>query len=216
MPPLSIHIGYTFTAPELLTAALTHPSAIKGNNAKAFERLEFLGDRTLGLSIAHLLYTHFPLLPEGELAKRLAYLCSKGQLVKIAHVWHIPHHLIAPGLQAGADNVLADSVEAILGAIYLDGGLAAVMKCVAHFWHDELVQEESRQDAKTRLQLTLQAAGLEMPIYTLIDTQGPAHTPLFTVEVKAHHQTATAQAATKKEAEQLAAAHLLEQLESKV
>ena len=213
--PLSHTLRYRFKDPELLTAALTHPSALKGSQAKAFQRLEFLGDRALGLSIAHLLYTQFPHLPEGDLAKRLAHLCSKSQLVKIAHLWEISQYLIAPGLQAGADNVLADCVEAALGAVYLDGGLSPVVEIIAHFWETDLLKEDSRQDAKTQLQLFLQAKGLDTPVYHLVDTQGPAHAPSFIVEVGAQGLVASARAATKKEAEKLAAAQLLKQLESK-
>ena len=194
---------------------MTHPSALKGNAPKAFERLEFLGDRVLGLTIAHLLYVHFPEQAEGPLAKRLAQLCSKKQLVKIAQLWHVSDHLIAPGLQSGADNVLADAVESVLGAVYLDGGLDAVSTIVSRFWMNDLIHNTGTADGKSQLQMFCQAKGLPIPSYNLIGKKGSDHAPIFIVQVEGAGLEASAQAATKKEAEQLAAFNLLEQLERK-
>ena len=207
-------LGYTFTTPDLLTQALTHPSAIRASVTKSFERLEFLGDRALGLAVAHMVYIHFPNEAEGPLAKRLASLCSKGQLVKIAHLWQVADHIIAPGLQKGADNVLADTVESILGAVFLDGGIEPIFQIVKKFWTPYLLTDSGQADAKSQLQMWLKAKGLEMPVYTLLGKEGPDHAPLFRVQVLGKGLTAISQAATKKEAEQLAATFLLAQLES--
>lgn len=207
-------VGYQFKDEGLLDAALTHPSLHRGQSFSAFERLEFLGDRVLGLAIATLLYQRFPEEPEGPLAWQLSSLCSKKQLVAISRLWRVPEFLKSAGLQSDADNALADAVEAVLGAVYLDGGLEAVMGVIKTFWHTDMATLSQEPDAKSRLQHTAQGAGFSLPTYCLISKEGPEHAPIFMVEASACGHSATASAHNKKEAEQRAAEKVLEQLKN--
>jgi len=227
--------GHRFRQPELLREALTHPSASApfGKSAAAraarprpakqrgYERLEFLGDRVLGLVIAELLYGAYPQEDEGALAKRLAVLARKDTLARVATAAALGDHLVlskAESQSGGRRNptLLADACEAVIGALYLDGGLAAAAGFIRRYWQPAMTAElRPPQDAKTTLQEWAQGAGLPLPVYRTVRTEGPPHEPLFAVEVAVQDQPAvTASGRTKRTAEQAAAAALLERLRS--
>ena len=220
-------IGYTFTRPAILEEALTHPSALAPPHARrrrgrkpsqrGYERLEFLGDRVLGLVIADLLWRRFENEPEGHLTRRLTHLVRRQALARIASSIGLEAHLrISPaGKTAGAagnPGILADVCEALIAAIYLDGGFATASDFVRRFWQpltDEM--EGPPRDPKTALQEWAQARALALPTYELVATSGPDHALRFTVEAKvAGHDGAKATASSKRSAEARAAELLLE------
>lgn len=225
--------GHRFRQPELLREALTHPSASappgKSAFAKAarpqlarqrsYERLEFLGDRVLGLVLADLLFAAYPQEDEGALAKRLAQLARKDTLARVATAAGLGDHLVLSKAEAqsgGRRNptLLADACEAVIGALYLDGGLEAAAGFIHRYWQPAMTAEpRPPQDAKTALQEWAQGAGLPLPVYRTVRTEGPPHDPLFAVEVEVRDQSpVTASGRTKRTAEQAAAAALLERL----
>jgi ribonuclease-3 len=225
--------GHRFRQPELLREALTHPSAsaptgksTAGKSARprppkqrGYERLEFLGDRVLGLVVADLLYAAYPQEDEGALAKRLAQLARKDTLARVATAAALGDHLVlskAESQSGGRRNptLLADACEAVIGALYLDGGLAAAAGFIRRYWQPAMTAEpRPPQDAKTTLQEWAQGAGLPLPVYRTVRTEGPPHEPLFAVEVEVRDQSpVTASGRTKRTAEQAAAAALLERL----
>jgi ribonuclease-3 len=212
-----IDIGYTFHNPALLDLALTHPSANKTQNN---QRLEFLGDSILGAVIAKLLYDLFPGEPEGELARRLAGLVRGETLAGLARELGLGEALNIAASEAklgGRDNPsnLEDAMEALIGAIYLDGGMSAAEQFILPRW--KLLAEKNvapPKDAKTALQEWAQARGLPVPAYTVKSSTGPAHAPQFTMEVAVQgYEPAEATAASKRAAEQLAAEALLKQVD---
>jgi len=216
-------LKYNFENPELLTAALTHRSASVPGEDNGGEtdnqRLEFLGDAVLDLVISDFLYHHEPHLKEGDMSRIRAGLVCEARLMEVARRLGLGEALIlGPGeAQAGGrqkTSVLADAVEALLGAIYLDGGLSAAMDCARRLWKPYLSHPESWDDMladfKTRLQEETQGRGLGIPGYELVGTQGPAHARLFTMAIKVgEERLAEATAGTKKEAERLAAREAL-------
>ncbi len=221
-------LGHRFGQPDLLREALTHPSAVAAGRAagparearrRDYERLEFLGDRVLGLVIADLLYRVFPAEVEGALARRLAVLAREDTLARVAAAAGLGAHLMLSRGEAGSggrDNptLLADACEAVIGALYLDGGLPAAARFIERYWRP-LVAEDAQppQDAKTALQEWAQGAGLPLPVYRILHTEGPAHEPRFVIEVTVRDRSpATATGRSKRAAEQAAAAALLEQL----
>lgn len=214
MSALELRIGYEFINKALLTLALTHPSLGKKNNN---QRLEFLGDAVLGLVVAELLYEQFPNEQEGELARRQAALVRGETLVKLANDLQLGEALIVSASEAQAGgrvtaSNLEDAMEALIGAIYLDGGLKGVTQFALPHW-SKLSKEITTppKDAKTALQEWAQARGLAVPTYTLLETAGPSHAPNFTIEVLVTgYPPATAQSGSKRQAEQLAAGKLLE------
>lgn len=211
-------LGHVFQNPALLEEALTHASlAAEGADN---ERLEFLGDRVLGLCIAALLYRAFPHEVEGDLAKRHAALVQRDALAGIAESIGLTNNLklSATALQDGGkgkSTILADALEAVLGAVYLDGGYAAADSVVHNLWeglHDK--DAAPPEDPKTRLQEWAQGQGLPLPKYEMLSRTGPDHAPLFEVGVTVEgHGGATAFAASKREAEKEAARILLDRLE---
>lgn len=223
--------GHRFAHPDLLREALTHPSAsgpgagkpsrARPARQRGYERLEFLGDRVLGLVVADLLYSTFPQEDEGALAKRLAALARKDTLASVAAAADLGAHLVLSKAesQAGGRNnptMLADACEAVIGALYLDGGLAAAAGFIRRYWQP-LMAAEARppQDAKTALQEWAQGAALPLPVYRTVRTEGPPHDPLFAVEVQVQGQPAvTATGRTKRTAEQAAATQLLQNLKA--
>ena len=231
-------LGHRFARPELLREALTHRSAAavshpgrptrphghasaqppKGTGSN--ERLEFIGDRVLGLLIAEWLAERFPHEQEGALGRRLAHLVSQPVLATIAEHAGLPAVLdVAPGeSRAGVRRratVLADATEATLGALYLDGGIAPARRFVRRAWEPAMTdQAEPPKDAKTALQEWAQGRGLPLPAYHLASRQGPSHAPLFAISVTVASQTGTGTAGTKRAAEQEAAHALLEMLKS--
>jgi ribonuclease-3 len=222
-------IGYAFTRPELIAEALTHPSALASEHGRSrrpsksfhrgYERLEFLGDRVLGLIIADLLWRRFETEPEGHLTRRYTHLVRREALARIANTIGLGTHLVlsraeAAAGAAGNSGILADVCEALIAAIFLDGGIEAAAAFVHRFW-EPLVDEMDGppRDPKTELQEWAQARGLALPAYELIETSGPDHAPLFTVGVSVMGcDRATATASSKRVAEARAAAMLLERL----
>ncbi|MBN9565772.1 MAG: ribonuclease III [Alphaproteobacteria bacterium] len=209
----SAHIGYEFKKLQLCEAALTHPSAARHTGARPFERLEFIGDRALGLAVSHLLFNAFEDHNEGFLAHRVATLCSKKQLLKIGQHWQVKKYLYAIGLQTDSANAIADTVEAVLGAIYLDAGFNAVLNVVERFWATDIMTTSNDMDSKSRLQFLLQGKGYPAPSYKIVDKEGPDHSPTYVVEASAIGKKALGTSTTKKFAEQNAAALLLDQID---
>lgn len=214
-------LGHIFQRPELLAEALTHRSAAqgkaqgKGRPRASNERLEFIGDRVLGLTVAEWLAERFPREQEGDLGRRLAYLVSQPVLASVAESVGLAAALfVSPGeAKAGVAKratVLADALEAALGALYLDGGLAAARDFVRRAWHDAMTtQADPPKDAKTALQEWAQKRGLDLPAYQITDRSGPPHAPAFTVTVTVGSSEATGAAGNRRAAEQRAAEALL-------
>lgn len=222
--PLETLLNYHFQDKRLLEEALTHPSLRKfgnRNNERDFERMEFLGDSVLGLIIATLLYKTYPDEREGELARRLSALVCGATTAQVAQQLELGDHLkMTLGEQetGGRENItnLEDVCEALIGAIYLDGGLEAAERIVLHYWSPLAKQlTEPPKDPKSGLQEWAQARNLPLPEYTLLSTEGPDHAPIFTLSVSVEgYEPTTASGASKKNAMREAAATLLEQLET--
>lgn len=218
---LAARLGYAFRQPDLLRRALTHASATRGARADvtSYERLEFLGDRVLGLIVADLLFARFPEEAEGALARRLAALVRKETLAEVAAALDLGRDIVfGPGeTEAGGaetPSVLSDACEAVIGAIYLDGGLKAAWDFVTAHWEPYLeVDRVPPQDAKTALQEWAQARALPLPSYREVGREGPAHEPVFTVELAVEGQKpVTAEGRSKRLAEQGAAERMLARL----
>jgi ribonuclease III len=188
---LEKNIQYRFTQKSLLLCALTHISALSTQESRngSYQRLEFLGDRVLGLSISALLIQTFPDAPEGELSRRLAALVRKETCTDVAKNWQVGLHLrLGVGeLQSGGRKkaaILADVCEAIVGAVFLDGGFEAAKKVVEHGFKTLLHQPHQRlKDAKTTLQEWAQAQGYKVPTYHLVARKGADHAPTFSYRV---------------------------------
>lgn len=214
-------LQHTFADPALLDAALTHPSTGDQAGPHRYERLEFLGDRVLGVVIAELLLERFPRESEGSLSKRLVALVRREAIAEVAEGLNLAAHIdAAASAKADAgrarETMLADACEALIGALYLDGGLEAARAFVRRYWLP-LVEQARKppRDPKTALQEWLQGRGLDRPVYTVVAQEGPPHAPVFTVEVSAADDlSASAQAGTKRAAEQAAAETLLAKLEN--
>jgi ribonuclease-3 len=215
-------LGYAFTRLALLEEALTHRSSarlVRGRKgAGSNERLEFVGDRVLGLVIAEWLAERFPQEQEGELGRRLAYLVSQPVLASIAEEQDLPRVLdVAPGeVKAGVKRratVLADAMEANIGALYLDGGLVPARAFVRRAWGGAMnAQAEPPKDAKTALQEWAQARGMKLPDYEVCSAEGPPHAPVFVINVTVGGATGTGTAGNKRAAEQAAAIDLMRKL----
>jgi ribonuclease III len=205
MSTLSIMLGHAFANPALLNEALTHPSA----GTPHYQRLEFLGDRVLGLIIATELLTRYPQADEGELARRLTAAVNTRTLTTVAEHWQVAKHVQLGNGEALTPNVAADVVEAILGALWLDAGFAAVQAVVLQHWGVVLAAADE-PDAKTLLQEMLQQAKLPLPEYTVLSTQGPDHAKHFTVQVSTAWGQAQGTGPSKAVASQLAATALLQ------
>lgn len=185
---LAKRIDYRFGEPELLRTALTHCSVGAGNN----ERLEFLGDGALNFVIASALYTRFPEAPEGTLSRLRASLVKGETLAKIAADLELGEYLrLGSGeLKSGGfrrASILADAVEAIIGAVYLDGGFDAARALVLSLYEQRLEAvnaDRELKDPKTRLQEWLQGRRLELPSYEVIEVTGAAHDQTFRVRCR--------------------------------
>jgi ribonuclease III len=216
--PIEAILGHSFTRPELLREALTHRSAARrrGRGPASNERLEFMGDRVLGLLIAEWLVQRYPREQEGDLGRRLAHLVSQPVLAGVAETIGLGVALaVAPGeVKAGVRQratVLADALEAALGAVFLDGGLEPARDFVRRAWAEAMdTQTEPPKDAKTALQEWAQARGMELPEYLVAARAGPPHAPEFTVTVSVGGRQGTGIARSKRAAEQLAAEDLLQ------
>jgi ribonuclease-3 len=221
--PLEKRIGYRFKAPELLEQALTHRSWAHEREAAVvhYERLEFLGDAVLGLIAAEELYRGHPELPEGELSKRKGFLVSREVLARRGEELGLGPLLrlgVGEERSGGREkaSLLADAVEAVLGAVYLDGGLEAARTAIESIFATGLARPGGGpMDAKTLLQETVQARGWPLPAYQLVDQAGPDHAKRFTVEVRLRGEPAgRGHGRSKKVAEQEAAAVALAALDA--
>lgn len=202
-------LKYNFKNKALLELALTQSGADATNNN---ERLEFVGDRVLGLSVARLLYEMYPNESEGELARRHAMLVSTKTLGKIAKKIGLDKILRHGHMTAGrVVHILANAMEAIFGAIYLDGGFDVACNVITEIWRDLAAQDIiAPKDPKTTLQELVQRqdAG-NLPVYEYLDATGASHNPIFNVRVTAMGKTATGRGASKKTASINAAEELL-------
>ena len=215
---LQAQLGYVFTDVTGLKLALTNRSAAGLHN----ERLEFLGDAVLELVVTHRLYHQFPGVDEGRLSRFRAQLVRKESLASKARELGVGRHLImGPGeRQSGGwerDSILADSLEAILGAIYLEAGLQTVTELITDWFEDQFNRLDARRvikDSKTALQEFLQAEGMPLPTYALLQTTGLGHQQRFTVTCTCQllATPAVAEGDSIKQAEQKAAETCLAQL----
>lgn len=218
--------GYSFSKPDLLIEALTHRSAARGRIRKgrrqsvpSNERLEFMGDRVLSLLVAEWLIERFPAEPEGLLALRLANLASGPVLAAVAERLGLADRLsVAPNeARSGVTllpTVLADAMEAVIGAVYFDGGLTPARDLVRTAWLPVMEQQiQPPKNPKTALQEWLGARGLPPPAYTVETQQGPPHSPVFTIVASGGGLSGRGVAGSKQVAERDAAADLLGQLE---
>ena len=190
---LQTRIGHKFAKRAVLVTALTHVSALnpaKRNRADSYQRMEFLGDHVLGLVISDMLYKAFPKADEGELSKRLADLVRRETCADVARSLGLADDikLGAVGNASAAarlrESVLGDICEAVIGAIYLDGGYPAASAFVERHWTERMVKNRRpMRDAKTALQEWAQSKGLPTPVYKEIERTGPHHDPHFRVAV---------------------------------
>jgi ribonuclease III len=216
---LQERIGHIFASPALLERALTHVSAVTGQNVRlqSYQRLEFLGDRVLGLVIAAELMAAFPEAEEGELSRRLSELVRKETCAEVAAAWDV-----GPNLKLGAgeaitggrrkNTILGDACEALIGAAYADAGLEAARAVVLSGWRNRIAAAPpDRRDAKTALQEKVQGEGHPVPSYRELSRSGPDHKLSFVVSVTvAGLGTATGAGHSKREAEQAAARAFLD------
>ncbi|HAS2713015.1 TPA: ribonuclease III [Vibrio cholerae] len=218
MNKLTSKLGYTFKETELLNLALTHRSA----NGKHNERLEFLGDSILSFVIADELYRRFPKVNEGDMSRMRATLVRGNTLAELGREFDLGDYLkLGPGeLKSGGfrrDSILADAVEAIIGAIYLDSVLETARSIVLEWYHgrlEEIKPGASQKDPKTRLQEFLQGRRKPLPVYTVTNIKGEAHNQEFTVacEVAGMDTPVIGKGTSRRKAEQAAAETALEQL----
>jgi len=214
-------IGYRFTDPVLLERALTHVSALSGsrNRSSSYQRLEFLGDHVLGLVISDMLFRAFPKADEGELSRRLAELVRKEACADVANDIDLGAALRLGASEANAGGrtrtaILADVCEAMIGAVYLDGGYAAATALIQRLWEARMrAPVRPLRDPKTMLQEWAQGRGLPTPSYLEIGRTGPHHSPEFRVAVALPDRPpAEGRGPSKRAAEQAAAAAMLEQV----
>ncbi len=209
-------LGYIFKDPDILREALTHPSLEGG---KQYQRLEFVGDRVVGLVIAEWLFMEYPALDEGGLASRHTNMVRKETLAEVAMEMKLSkfiHMAKSTEDNGGREKItiLADVCEAIIGAVNQDGGYEAARRLVRRFWKGYISDNAiARRDAKTRLQEWVQARHISPPKYVVVDRTGPAHEPFFTIEVRVTDMSVeTGKGRSKREAEQNAATKLLDHL----
>lgn len=215
---LEERIGYVFRDRNILAGALTHISALSGARDRlgSYQRLEFLGDHVLGLVIADMLFQGFPNAEEGELSRRLADLVRKETCTEVARDIDL-----APAIRLGPAEansggrerpaILADVCEAVIGAIFLDGGYPAASDFIARFWRPRMLRRvRPLRDSKTQLQEWAQARGLPTPVYREVERTGPDHDPEFRISVELPELApAEGRGRSKRTAEQAAAAAML-------
>jgi ribonuclease-3 len=208
-------IGHGFENRDLLRTALTHASA-SSKDRSSYQRFEFLGDRVLGLVISEMLIEMYPKATEGEMSDRLAELVRKETCAEVATALDLGGGIKFGGGRAQRTslvtiNVLGDVCEAVIGAVYLDGGLEAARRFIAVNWHDRILAwPGSHRNAKVTLQEWAQSKGLQVPDYDIVAKSGPDHEPHFEVEVIVETLVPTrGTGRTRREAEQSAAAALL-------
>ena len=225
MKTLETKLGYQFQNPKLLDHALTHSSYANEHHLGSIssnERLEFLGDSVLGMIVADHLYRTFPDLPEGDLTRIRANLVCEGSLVLVAKEWDLGRYLkLGKGENAcggrSRPSILADAVEAVLAAVFLDGGLAYDRDIIQRFLLDRMEQvNRASRDHKTYLQELVQRKSGQVLSYELIGESGPDHNKTFQMQVLLNGQPiGQGTGHSKKEAEQAAANAAIERLEGK-
>lgn len=225
MVGLELRLGYKFKNKDLLIESLTHRSSLKEQGKQrgaSYERLEFLGDAVLGLSVSRFLFENFPDQDEGELTKLKATLVSEANLARKAKLISLGKHLfLSPEEEKSGGrlriSILSDSYEALLGAIFLDGGLEAAVKFIqVQILRNlkETTLDKSFQNYKGELLEYLQAEGEGIPKYEVLEESGPDHQKMFTIGVYSKgRRLGIGKGASKKEAEQNAAKMALEELE---
>ena len=211
-------IGHTFANPSLLATAFTHVSALKSARSRAdsYQRLEFLGDHVLGLIVSDMLYRAFPKADEGELSKRLADLVRREACADVAKSLGLDEAIKLGSVGAGAgarlrNSVLGDICEAVIGAVFLDGGYAAAAQFVERNWTERMRKPvRPLRDPKTVLQEWAQGKGLPTPVYREVERTGPHHDPQFRVAVELPGlDAAEGVGGSKRAAEKVAATALL-------
>ncbi|HJB56236.1 MAG TPA: ribonuclease III [Candidatus Flavonifractor intestinipullorum] len=221
MQPLEETLGYTFRDPALLDNALTHSSYANENRSKGSqsnERLEFLGDSVLGMVTADYLYRTHPDLPEGDLTRTRAALVCEESLVEVARAWDLGKYLkLGRGESAGGGrsrpSIQADAVEAVLAAVYLDGGIGSARKIIQRYILDAEAERSKNRDYKTALQELVQRESGQVLQYHLVGSSGPDHAKVFSVEVTLNGAAVgQGRGHSKKEAEQNAARAAIEAL----
>ena len=208
----------------MLEVALTHPSApsFRPGGDQDYERLEFLGDRVLGLVVAEMIHRRFPSETAGDLARRFAALVSRETLAEVARELGLGAFVrVNPSLESQGERenpaLLADACEAVIAAIYLDGGMPPARRFIEARWLS-FVEADPKppQDAKTALQEWAQGRGKPLPVYRELDREGPAHEPFFTMEVRVDGTAPVlGRGRSKRQAEQAAAAALLSRLQER-
>jgi ribonuclease-3 len=219
---LEERLGYQFADKALLERALTHISALSGgpqNRTASYQRLEFLGDHVLGLVISDMLYRTFAKANEGELSRRLADLVRKETCAEVARAMDVGPALKLGNSESHAGGrlrvtILGDACEALIGAVFLDGGYGAADELVARFWKERMLKPlRPLRDPKTMLQEWAQARGLPTPAYRELARTGPHHDPEFRVAVALPDRPpAEGLGSSKRAAEQNAAAAMLERV----
>lgn len=220
MTTLEEKLGYTFQSPELLENALTHSSCANESRGRlqSNERLEFLGDSILGMVVADHLYRNHPDLPEGELTRTRSALVCEESLVEVAQALGLGEYLkLGKGEEAGGGrerpSIIADAVEAVLAAVYLDGGIGSARKLIQKFILDREAEKSASRDYKTALQELVQRESGQVLGYQLIGAEGPDHAKIFSVEVDLNGiPIGQGRGRSKKEAEQNAARAAIEKL----
>jgi ribonuclease-3 len=213
-------IGHVFAEQALLERALTHISAVTGGGPQSrsgsYQRLEFLGDHVLGLVISEMLYQAYPRGNEGELSQRLADLVRKETCAEVGKEIGLGPELKLGSSESSAGGrarvtILGDACEALIGAVFLDGGYEAAQKMIERFWKDRMDRPlRSLRDSKTMLQEWAQARGLPTPSYRELSRTGPQHNPKFKVAVTLPNRPpAEGLGSSKRAAEQAAAAEML-------
>ena len=214
MTPLEQKLGHSFSDPALLARALTHAGA---NSANSNERLEFLGDRVLALVVAQTLYQRYPDEDEGALTRRVHSLVRWEACARIGEAVGLWDHLVLTRSEAAGGRargpILGSALEAVIAALYLDGGLEPARAFITRWWGPMFADAGTdERDAKTRLQEWAQARGKDSsaPVYTLKEQAGPDHAPRFVVEASVKGVApVTGEGGSKRQAEQDAAAKLL-------
>ncbi|MCB1442503.1 MAG: ribonuclease III [Methyloceanibacter sp.] len=214
---LAERLGHTFNSPALLRLALTHASARPGSKSNEDnERLEFLGDRVLGLAIAQLLSEQFPQASEGELARWFNHLVRTETCAEAAQSWQLGDFILMSGGEAGSGGrhkktILANACEAVLGAVFSDAGYEAAREIVWRTWAPYMAAlNNAAADAKSVLQEWAQGRQLPLPSYIEVAREGPDHAPRFTAEVRVEGVAPErGEGANKRQAEQAAALAML-------
>lgn len=217
---LTYALGHDFANRDLLNEALTHPSVsrlVEGRRVN-YERLEFLGDRVLGLAVAQMLLQRFPMEDEGKLAQRFSGLVRRETLARVAEDIGLARHIHAAKSEVDQNHSLSPTLlgnccEAVIGALFLDAGWEIAARFIDLHWTPYLEAErQPPKDAKTELQEWAQARGLKPPSYDVTATEGPGHDPRFTVRASIEgvdDAEASATGGSKRMAEQRAAEALL-------